>query len=348
MDARGGSSGEGRDDRIPPDQEGSRLGRARGAGRGASGANDPLLMAVPKGSGESDLIGAETHGATSEALDESAAFPDWAEAASVADGPAFCKFLRSIAPDGKLFDPREDAIPTHRCAAFGDPLPLSLRQQELVCLQRVHVSCPRYMRGTLLAEESASAAAEAKPRSGMPFLTIAGLALVAIAGVLVVAGMTGLLPGISGGPSRTDASSPVAATSASATPTAAPTLTAVPTVTLASTPAPTATPAPIATPAASPSPSPTLVPTPVASATWPPGATASRMNLLVPCPGQANCYIYTVRGPGPSGNGSPVADTLPNVAKFFGVDIKEVYALDPWAKSGIHPGDKLKIPPPTR
>lgn len=340
MDARGGSNGDGRDDRIPSDQDGPRLARGRGAGRGSSGGNDPLLMAVPKGSGELDLIGAETQGATPEDLDQSASFPGWAEAASGADGPAFCKFLRSIAPDGKLFDPREEAVPTHRCAAFGEPLPLSLRQQELVCLQRVHVSCPRYMRGTLLAEELATAAAAKQPHSGMPYLTIAGLALVAVAGVVAIAIMMGFLPGAPGGGSHAGSSSAVAAVTASGTPTAGPTPTAAPTV------SPTPEPTPTATPTASPSP--TLAPTPVPSATWPPGATASRMSLLVPCSGKANCYIYTVRGPGPSGNGSKVADTAAGIAQFFGVSLSKIYAMNPGAASGIHPGEKLEIPPPTR
>lgn len=297
-------------------------------------------MATPRNSGESELIGAEAPGTSADDLDSSAAFPGWTDAAPSANGPVVCKFLRSIGPDGKLFDPRQDAVPTHRCAAFGDPLPLSLRQQELVCLQRVHVSCPRYMRGTLLAEESASASVDERPESGMPYLTIAGLALVALAGVVLIAGMMGFLPGLTGGANPTASPSGVAAITAS--PTLAPTPTANPTPTL--TPAPTATHAP----SASPSPSATPSPTPVASPTWPPGATASRMNLVVLCPGEANCYIYTVRGPGPSGNGSKVADTLPNIARFFGVDINKIYAMNSWASGGIHPGDKLKIPPPTR
>jgi LysM repeat protein len=72
------------------------------------------------------------------------------------------------------------------------------------------------------------------------------------------------------------------------------------------------------------------------------------MNLVVPCPNQANCYIYTIRGPGPSGNGSKVADTVPGVARFFGVSVNSVYAMNPGSASGVQPGDKLKIPPPTR
>jgi hypothetical protein len=298
-------------------------------------------MAVPRGSSGSDLIGAETLGSTEEDLDSSAAFPGWTDAPPAPNAAPFCKFLRSIGPDGKLFEPRGDAVPTHRCAAFGDPLPLSLRQQELVCLQRVHVSCPRYMRGTLLAEESATTAAAEGPRSGVPYVTIAGLGLVAIAGVVLIAGMMGFLPGLTGVSGPTASASQVATITASPKPTAAPTVTP--------TPSPSATRTPAASPSPSPAPSATPVATPVPSASWPPGATASRMNLVVPCPGQADCYIYTVRGPGPgpSGNGSKVADTLPNIARFFGVDINEIYNLSPWARSGIHPGDQLKIPPPT-
>ena len=345
MDARGGTNGEGHDDQVLPDQDGPRLGRARGSGRIGSGGGDPLLMAVPKGGDDSDLIGVESQGGAGDDMDQAAAYSGWADAAPSLNAPVFCKFLRTIGPDGKLFEPGPEAVPTHRCAAFGDPLPLSLRQQELVCLQRVHVSCPRYMRGTLLAEENATAAAAAKPGSRVPYLTIAGLALVALAGIAAVAGMMGVLPGSTGGSSQSPASF-VAVASSSSTPTTGPTITAIPTILATPAPTPTVTPAPIATPTASPSP--TLAPTPVPSATWPPGATASRMNLVVPCPGQTNCYIYTIRGPGPSGNGSKVADSLPNVARFFGVSLNSIYTLNPWARSGIKVGDKLKIPPPTR
>jgi LysM repeat protein len=74
------------------------------------------------------------------------------------------------------------------------------------------------------------------------------------------------------------------------------------------------------------------------------------MNLVVPCTGQSSCYVYTVRGAGPppSGNGSPVADTVPGIARFFGVSTSKIYAMNPSASSGIQPGDQLKIPPPTR
>jgi hypothetical protein len=74
------------------------------------------------------------------------------------------------------------------------------------------------------------------------------------------------------------------------------------------------------------------------------------MNLLTPCQDQPNCYVYIVRGPGsgPNGNGSKVADQLAGVARFFGVTVASVVELNPSAASGIHPGEQLKIPPPTR
>lgn len=70
------------------------------------------------------------------------------------------------------------------------------------------------------------------------------------------------------------------------------------------------------------------------------------MALVVPCTGEANCYVYTVRAAGSNGSNAP--DNLSSLAHFFGVDLNSIYAMNPWAASGIHPGDKLKIPPPTR
>jgi hypothetical protein len=77
------------------------------------------------------------------------------------------------------------------------------------------------------------------------------------------------------------------------------------------------------------------------------------MALLVPCDNQPDCYVYTVRGPGPvesGGNGSSVGDTLQGIATWFGVSITKIRDMNPWLGGGstIHPGDKLKIPPPTK
>jgi LysM repeat protein len=75
------------------------------------------------------------------------------------------------------------------------------------------------------------------------------------------------------------------------------------------------------------------------------------MNLVVPCAGQSNCYVYTVRGggPPPSGNGSGTTDNLPSIAKFFGVKETTIRSMNGLSSTAVvQPGDKLKIPPPTR
>jgi hypothetical protein len=258
-----------------------------------------------------------------------------------------CHFLRSVGPDGRLAEAQRTAVPTHRCAAFGDPLPLSLRQQELVCLQRVHVSCPRYVRGTLLANENQpQAEASEKREGGVPIWTIAGVVLVILSLLLVFTNLLGLPP-FAGGAAATP--SRLAVVSAVPTQTATPTLTPVivppsARVTASASPTAHATPTPPATA--------TPAPTPAPSVTWPPGGTASRMDLLTPCPDQSNCWVYTVRGagPAPAGNGSPVADTLSDIVGFFGVDIATVRTMNLWLNGGsaINPGDKLKIPTPTK
>jgi hypothetical protein len=99
-------------------------------------------------------------------------------------------------------------------------------------------------------------------------------------------------------------------------------------------------------PSATPAPSPTAQPSAAASASWPPGASTSRMELLTPCPDAANCYLYTVRSA--VANGSPVNDDVPSIARYFGVSVQAVYAMNPSAVLGVHPGELLRIPPPTR
>jgi hypothetical protein len=251
-----------------------------------------------------------------------------------ADAP-ICQFLRSINPDGSLGDPQTVAVSNHRCAAFGDPLPLSLRQQELVCLQRVHVSCPRYLRGTVLASEAALAAPQEEEHSRPGVIALAALALVVVAIAILVTGpVLGILP--FGGASSATPSPIIVVVSPTpgATTGATAQVTAAPTATAKATPKATATTAPTATTTASP--------------TWPPGATASRMNLLTPCPNGQNCYVYVVRGPGQ--NGSQVTDTLSGIANFFGVKVDAIVALNPGLSrtSVLTAGQELKIPPPTR
>jgi hypothetical protein len=242
-------------------------------------------------------------------------------------------------------------VPTHRCAAFGDPLPLSLRQQELVCLQRVHVSCPRYVRGTLLANENQPQQNTQEKRvRALPLWTIGGVALVILSLLILTSALMGWPP-FGGGAGATPAHIVVMLPSASATITVA-TPSPTPQVTLTPTATPSVKPSATASATASATTKATPTAVPVASATWPPGATASRMNLLVPCTGQSNCWVYTVRGAGPppAGNGSAVADTLAGIVAYFGVDLATVRQMNPWLNGGsaIQGGDKLKIPTPTK
>ena len=358
----GGSSNnqDGRGSRTPPDEQQIRLERARlarsldssadsraaggqggsGGFAGAGGQRDPVFGSssrpIGSGAGPSDQI------------DLGPRFRPWTEPAPAASpGPTRCQFLRAVGSDGKLTEAQNTAVPGHRCAAFGDPLPLSLRQQELVCLQRVHVSCPRYARGTVLANETTAVPKAHEGRWGrFSLLTLVGIGLVILAIGTLLSGLLGLPP-FGGGKPAAQAQTAAPSVSASASgPAASASLIVSPSAEISASAEPTAS------PTAAPTPTPTPKLTPVPSATWPPGATASRMSLLVPCTGQANCYLYTVRGagPAPAGNGSSVADTLQGVATWFGVDINTVRQMNPWlgGSDTIHPGDKLKIPPPTR
>ena len=370
MDAGEGSDNQdGRGGRTPPDESDEqqmRLGRARiarsgeplggqsglsGGLIGASPSREPEYdpgsasgvigrppMASPLASPISSPVGGSPVGGA-EAMDVAPRFRPWSDPGAANAGPMSCHFLRSVGPDGRLVEAQRAAVPTHRCAAFGDPLPLSLRQQELVCLQRVHVSCPRYVRGTLLANETPSSPVNGQARKRLPILSMVGVGLVVLALLVVVTAVLGVSPFGGGTPGPTTASVVVAQPSAS------------PNLSASDKPTATVTPGASIKPSAKPSPTlgPSLSPAP-ASSSWPPGATASRMNLVVPCAGQGNCYVYIVRGSGPppGGNGSAVPDSLSNIATFFGVGVNEINAMNSWASAGIHSGDKLKIPPPTR
>jgi hypothetical protein len=338
-----GRSGQDEEARVPPDAQQMRLARARVSqgytdqppAGGLIGGTDPQ----PADAGSAGDEGPDT-------LDLSPRFRPWSEPAQTTAVPLRCHFLRMVTPDGKLTEAQATAIPSHRCAAFGDPLPLSLRQQELVCLQRVHVSCPRYVRGTLLASEAEGQPEGAESRRRFPLMTIVAIALVGLSILALIAGGLGFFGGGGSGPAPTSRSSLIADASASASATASESATATPEVTPEATPTKAATPSPTQAPTPTATPKPTPTPTAVASATWPPGATASRMNLLTPCTDQPNCYLYTVRSA--AQNGSAVDDTLSGIATFFGVKLSAILDLNPWAADGITPGQQLKIPPPTR
>ena len=334
----------------PEDRNGQdQLGRSR-LGQGYTGDQASIGGLIGGSGAQQGDSGQVATGEGPDTIDLSPRFRPWSEPSQGSGVPLQCHFLRTVTPDGRLAEAQGTAVPTHRCAAFGDPLPLSLRQQELVCLQRVHVSCPRYVRGTLLASEAEAKPADEERKSRFPLMTVIAIGLVVL-GVLVL-GTNGLGFFAGGSKQAATPSSNIALVSPTATPsatvTAAPTAspTTAPTATATATVKPTATPA--ATTAPTPTPKPTTAPTatPKASPTWPPGATASRMNLLTPCTDQPNCWLYTVRSA--AQNGSKVDDAVPGIAKWFGVSQSAIIELNPWAANGITPGQQLKLPPPTR
>lgn len=255
-----------------------------------------------------------------------------------------CPYFR-LEADGVLLEPGRYPSDDHRCVAIAGPRVLSRQQQDLVCLQAAHVDCPRYRRATTATTTPAHRPLH---RPGIPRATAAALLVLAVSagvsfgfvlqrgGIDLPASSASPAPsGQAAVPSPTAASSAPSGSAASVTPTetAAPTPIPTPAPTPIPTPAPTAEPAPTRTPR--PTPAPTADPTAAPSG----GPSESRMALLVPCAGQSGCYVYTVRS----------GDNLTSIANWFGVQLKTVYAWNPTVKTqGIHPGDKLKIPTPTR
>ncbi len=254
-------------------------------------------------------------------------------------GGRVCPFLRSIDDADRLGAPVGSPDPANRCAALADPVPQSLRQQELVCLTSGHINCPRYMRGVM----GTTAPVERVPTARIvtPAIAASALALVGafvLSLVFVVANgglmLTGAAsPGLTGGvlgevetapPTGPASSLPSAGPSARAgvspspTPGPSPTPTASPTATLLATPLPTATPASTAKPT--------------------PGPTSGRYALLKPCSDAPKCYVYVVRS----------GDNLYSIVKYFGVSLGTVKTWNPWTANGLKVGRGLRIPPPTR
>ncbi len=240
-------------------------------------------------------------------------------------GPtSICQFLVLQGPAGNLLPPRSVVDADHRCAAFGEPLVQSSRQQELVCLTAGHANCPRYLRGVLLAGTPPPAPARRSISSAVVVaVLVLAAAMAASFGFLVVRGSFNL-----------PVSSEVAVVP-SATASAVASL--VPTATPSPTPSPTASPSPSPTASPSPTPEPTATPTPVPPT---PAPTSNRFAVITKCPSAPNCWIYTVRS----------GDNLVSIVHWFGVPYDTVLAMNPWIHdpTTIHAGDKLKIPTPTR
>ena len=265
------------------------------------------------------------------------------------DGPSdrVCPFLRA-ATDTALSAAIESPDAANRCAALAEPVPQSLRQQELVCLSSGHVNCPRYMRGSVAhpaALHTVSPRRTMTPATGAA-MALFGLAFVASVGFVVATGGLAMTVAIAtatpGGAVLGDVSTaglePVPTPARTIEITPIPSVAAAPSAAVSATPAvPSPTPAaPSATPSATPSrpPSPTRKPT--AKPTAKPAS--GRFALLTRCPGTAGCYVYIVRS----------GDNLFSIARYFGVPLKTVQAMNPWTKSGLVAGRELRIPTPTR
>jgi hypothetical protein len=243
-----------------------------------------------------------------------------------------CPFLRAATAGDALGEPIETPDPANRCTALHDAVPQSLRQQELVCLSSAHVNCPRYLRGTVglpTPVEPVAAARRVTPATAGA-LALFGLAFVISVGFVVATGGLALTAAV---PTATPGGAVLGEIE-----TAPPSFLPTPEATAESTPAPT----PSSSPSSLPSPTPTVAPTPAATpaptAKATPRPTSNRFALLKPCPGSPDCYIYIVRS----------GDNLFSIAKYFGVPLKTVQAMNPWTKSGLVAGKELRIPTPTR
>lgn len=243
--------------------------------------------------------------------------------------PDVCPFLRSTGERG-LTAPIELPDPANRCAALTEPVPQSLRQQELVCLTTGHVNCPRYLRGAAVMTETPTPVVRegrAMSPAMLGSLVVLVMAVTAsVAFVLARGGSLSIAP--TGSPDASVAVlSPSPASVAPASPTAVAEVTPTPVPTPSPTPSPTATPSP----SPSPSPSPTRTPRPA--------PTSDRYQLLRACPNTPRCYIYTVRR----------GDNVYSIARYFGVSQDSIYARNPWLRNtGLRAGQELRLPPPTR
>ena len=77
--------------------------------------------------------------------------------------PASARSSGPVGADGAIGPPVEAPDVANRCAALPEVVPQSLRQQELVCLTRGHINCPRYLRGALVAARAPCAASGSRP-----------------------------------------------------------------------------------------------------------------------------------------------------------------------------------------
>lgn len=249
------------------------------------------------------------------------------DAAQRSADPATCPFFRSVDRTGAVVAPIESPDGANRCIAIDEPVPQSIRQQELMCLTRSHVTCSRYLRGAV-AEHQAAVVPVRRQALSSPVLAsaiILVLSATASVGFLLMRGGLALaLPSPS-----PDGSQAAVVTSPSPTPTRS----------LLPSPTGTPRPSPSPTPTPSPTPEPTIErPTPAPTATATPRS--DRYAVLVACPDAPDCWIYTVRA----------GDNFQSIVNWFGVPYDTVIAMNPGLgdPSTIHVGDRIRMPPPTR
>ena len=249
-------------------------------------------------------------------------------ASTAADEPRICPFLRTVADDGSLRPPFQWPDEANRCTALGDAAPQSLRQQEYACLERSHLSCPRFLRGGLAMTEptkQARTGVELTPAIAGALLVLAASFALSVGFVVANGGMS--LPGVA------SPSPDVARASIEPGPSASPD----PSVGVASV-APSIEPTPEPTAAASVQ-AETSPPTATPSVVSSPSPSSDRYALLSPCPDVPDCWIYVVRS----------GDNLVSIANYFGVTLAEVYERNPWAETEqLVAGRELRLPPPTR
>ena len=247
-----------------------------------------------------------------------------------ADRPqSVCGFLALKLADGTL----EDAIrldTANRCVAIGEPLAQSGRQQELLCLAAAHVNCPRFLRGILIAGAPPPPPARepiSRPVIGAALILAAALA--ASFGFLAVRGGFNLALPTPSPVLVADVGSPLPSPS----PTIAPI--ATPSPVPSASPSPPPSPSPSSMPSATPSPTekpPPATPKPT------PAPTSDRFAVITRCASTPNCWVYVIRA----------GDNLQSIANWFGVSYDRMMAMNPNLRVPIHPGDRLRIPTPTR
>jgi LysM repeat protein len=252
-----------------------------------------------------------------------------------------CPFLRAIDEDDRLGAPVEAPHPANRCVALREPVPQSLRQQELVCLTSGHVNCPRYLRGAQGTTEPLARVAATRTITPATSGAIALFMVAFVASIVFVVANDGMTLDVAAIPTAAPSGNVLAAVESEA-PTAQPTpdLTSEPSAAATFAPTPSPSPTPLATPSPtlepSPAPEPTPEPTPTAKPTKKPSS--SRYDLLTPCPDQADCWVYKIRS----------GDNLYSIVNYFGVPLATVRAWNPWTADGLKVGRGLRIPPPTR